>query len=85
MSRTVTFAACQIRHCLTIFIINDLEVENEESFMVVLERTPDLKSNISINPTSGDVIINSDDGMLCRAHGHTDTHTIPTKYNFVCI
>ena len=39
MDTLLSFAACQIRSCVNVSIINDIVLENVESFDVTLERT----------------------------------------------
>ena len=77
MSVNVVFAACQKRIFVTIPIIDDVVVENHESFYVKLVRTPDLDSRIMIdqNVTCGEVIINDNDGMFHRVLIPTDKLT----------
>ena len=67
MDTTLVVVACQRLSCEAIPIRDDLEVENEKSFEVTLERTSDLDSRITIHPTRAKVIITDDDGMFHRA------------------
>ena len=59
---TLIFAACQMRSCVNIFIVDDIILENDESFNVTLERIPDLDSTIILDPVNGEVQITNDDG-----------------------
>ena len=64
-------------YCQPIPIIDDLAVENDESFSVTLGRTLDLDPRLIINTTTAIIIINDDDGMCYKfisgdAHINTD-------------
>ena len=50
LNGTLSFAACEIRHCMTVNIVNDLVDEEVELFEFTLERTPDLDSRILLDP-----------------------------------
>ena len=63
MSTVLLFAACQMRSCENVAIVDDEVVENEESFFVTLEDTPDLNSRIHLTPTSGEIEITDGDSM----------------------
>ena len=61
------FRACQNKACADISIVNDNITEYDESFGIVLERTPNLDSRISLSPESSVVTIMDDDGnQVCR-------------------
>ena len=61
------FSACQSMACADISILNDNITEYDESFGIVLERTPNLDSRISLSPESAVVTIMDDDGnQVCR-------------------
>ena len=55
------FRACQNKACADISIVNDNITEYDESFGIVLERTPNLDSRISLSPESAVVTIMDDD------------------------
>ena len=61
LSTTLIFAACEMRHCDNISIVDDVTLEMTESFSVTLERTPDLSSRITLNPVDGKMNIFDDD------------------------
>ena len=43
--------------------MNDLALENVESFNVFLERTTGLDSRIRLSPVNGEIVIDDDDGV----------------------
>jgi hypothetical protein len=55
------FRVCQNKACADISIVNDNITEYDESFGIVLERTPNLDSRISLSPESSVVTIMDDD------------------------
>lgn len=57
------FAGCQMRSCVSLSIINDMVVENVESFGVSLKITDDLDSRIIFNPANGKIDITDNDSM----------------------
>ena len=44
------------------FIMDDIILENDESFILTLERTSDLDSRITLDPVNGVVEITENDG-----------------------
>ena len=66
------FAACQMRSCVNVTVVDDVILENVESFDLILERTPDLNSRITLDSVNGVVEITDNDGMqddymvICR-------------------
>ena len=62
LSTTVMFGACQIRECVDITIVDDVVLENVESFLVNLESTPGLDSRITLNRTRAEVQIIDNEG-----------------------
>ena len=60
---TLKFLTCQKRACASIQIFDDDITENEESFIVSLERTSDLDSRISLSPNTAVVTILDDDDV----------------------
>ena len=68
---TMVFSANVNKSCVIIPIVNDLVVEQVESFEVTLERTPGLDEMISIYQDRADIIIPNDDGevyIICTAY-----------------
>ena len=61
VSIILMFAACETRQCVNIPIVNNKTLEMAESFVVTLERTPELTNRIILNPVDGDVNILDDD------------------------
>ena len=57
------FAACQMRSCVEVSIVNDTVLENVESFDVTLQRTPDLDTRITLTPVDAVVEITDNDGV----------------------
>ena len=64
MTRDLEFVACQKIFCLPISIVDDVTVENDESFRITLGRTSGLDSRITIRPTQGVVTINDNDSVF---------------------
>ena len=64
MSIILRFAACDIRRCVDVPIINDTVDEPDEMFAVTLERTPGLNDRITLDPVDGVVIIIDDEGRF---------------------
>ena len=64
LSTIVTFGACETRQCVSTTIVNDGVLENVESFLVNLERTPGLESRITLNPIRAEVQIIDNNGLL---------------------
>ena len=62
MDTLLSFAACQIRSCVNVSIINDIVLENVESFDVTLDRTTGLDSRIALEPVDGVIEITDNDG-----------------------
>ena len=60
----LTFAACETRSCVSVFIMDDILLEDDESFNVNLERTLGLNSRITLNPVNGTVEIIDDDYLV---------------------
>ena len=56
------FAACQMRSCVDVSIVDDVVQENVESFNISMKRTPDLDSRIVLHPANGVVKITDNDG-----------------------
>ena len=61
------FSANQRRLCVTISIVDDMVVEQRESFSITLERTPDLNSRITLSSDSAEVVIPNNDGEMVVA------------------
>ena len=64
MAKVLSFAECDTRQCVHVTIVDDVIVEQNEDFSVVLETTPDMYSRITLNPASGHVHIISEDGQF---------------------
>ena len=62
VSTILMFAACQMRSCVNISIVNVAVLENIETFAVTLARTSGLDSRIVLNPVNGVVEIIDNDG-----------------------
>ena len=58
MSTLLIFDSCETRQCTNITIINDMLVENTESFSVTLVRTTELDTRITLDPDIGEIVIN---------------------------
>ena len=58
----LTFEANTVESCVDITIVDDKALEQVESFIVTLERPPDLHDRITLNPTQGKISITDDDG-----------------------
>ena len=63
VSAILNFAACEIRSCVDISIMNDIENELDEALNITLERSPDLNGRITLDPVGG-VITVFNDGKL---------------------
>ena len=63
-NRLLRFTANQKKLCINIPIINDLRIEQRESFGIVLERSADTDHRISIHQDMGVVHIENDDGEI---------------------
>lgn len=61
-SITLSFGACDTRHCQMIPIVDDSTLEQEETFSVELESTDDLHTRISLIRTNGQITIIDNDG-----------------------
>ena len=59
---TLMFRECEEERCVNVSIVDDLEDEPEESFFFILERTPDLHPNITLDPAIGEIFIVDNDG-----------------------
>ena len=62
MSELLAFEACQQLSCVELNIINDLTVEMTEYFSVILERTEDMSSTITLYSSDAVIEIIDDDG-----------------------
>ena len=62
MDTSLVFAACQMRSCVDVYIMDDMILENVVSFDVTLERTPSLDTRITLDPVNGVVEITDNDG-----------------------
>ena len=57
MPTPLKFDSCETRQCTNITIMNDMLVENTESFSVTLVRTADLDTRITLDPDVGEIVI----------------------------
>ena len=62
MSTVVMFDECELQSCTPVLIVDDMVLENVESFNVTLERTPGLDMRITLDPVDGEIEISDDDG-----------------------
>ena len=56
------FDSCDTRKCVIVPIVDDLQVEPDESLMYHLDRTPGLDFSIQLDPVNGEIEIVDDDG-----------------------
>ena len=61
LSSILEFEACDTRQCENVIINDDLILELEEFFRVILSRTDSLDSRITLNPVNGVVHIIDND------------------------
>ena len=61
-STTVSFGSCDKRKCVTVSIVDDVILENPESFHITVERPSDVDTRITVDPAAGAVTITDDDG-----------------------
>ncbi|CAI8019901.1 hypothetical protein GBAR_LOCUS11921 [Geodia barretti] len=66
---TLSFQPCFTLQCVTIAITDDSIPEPDESFSLILERSPGLDSRITLASSTGSVLILNDDDFLCTASG----------------
>ena len=57
LNASLMFAACEIRRCVNVSIVNNFDGEPEESFFYKLRRTPDLHPRIDSHPVDGEIMI----------------------------
>ena len=57
----LTFNPCDIRHCVNVFIIDDIEDEPNEFFSYVLQETLGLPTNIKLATVNGEIVIVDND------------------------
>ena len=60
----LVFGACQRRSCINMTITDDEILEDNESYEVTLQRTPDLDNRIILAPMIAEINIIDDDGKL---------------------
>ena len=64
MSTTLRFAACETQTCVNITIIESVAVDRKvETFVVALERTPDLPDRIILDAVNGSITILDNEGI----------------------
>ena len=61
ISETLTFVECDRRQCMDVSIIDDEELENTESFSVLLTETPGLDVRITLDPVEAEIEIIDND------------------------
>ena len=62
LSTILIFAPCETQRCVDVAIVDDMIAEQMESFVVTLQRTPDLDSRITFNRAAGAIEIINNDG-----------------------
>ena len=64
VSTLLMFDSCETKQCTNITIMNDVGLENTESFLITLLWTTD--TNIALDPAAvvGEIEITDDDGLL---------------------
>ena len=87
LSNILSFAACEIRRCVSVTIVDDLVAEPNEFFHYTLERTPGLDSRISLAPVDGRVeIVDNGDGkyslLLCECVLQSTFSFIPSRFHY---
>ena len=65
---TLSFPPCSTLQCVTIAITDDSIPEPDESFSLILERSPGLDSRITLASSTGSVLILDDDGIVVVYH-----------------
>ena len=68
LDEILQFTECQTRQCTFVTIVDDTELEPEESFNFILGRTPGLDSRITLDPTEGEIVITAHDGEKHQYH-----------------
>ena len=63
-STVLMFDSCDVQSCLNISIIDDMVVEDLESFDITVGRAPGLDNRITLESVNGTVEITDNDGML---------------------
>ena len=61
------FAACEMRSCVSVSIVDDEILRHDKLLDLTLERTSDLDNGITLDPVNGVVKIIDDDGMYDHA------------------
>ena len=64
VNRRLIFSPNQKSVCTTITIVDDLVVEQRESFFVTMERLPRLLNRILLDPDTAEIVIPNDDGEM---------------------
>lgn len=63
LSVIVEFDTCDNRSCVLLNVVDDLVLEVDETLDITLNRTADLDSRITLDPTEGEVVIVDNDSM----------------------
>ena len=64
VNRRLIFSPNQKSMCTTITIVDDLVVEQRESFFVTMERSPRLLNRILLGIDTAEIVIPNDDGEM---------------------
>ena len=67
LSTNLTFDMCELRRCENVTIMDDNVVEQNESFIVTLGRTPGWDDRIALTTVTGMIQITDNDGGCCYA------------------
>ena len=71
------FAQCEKKSCVSVSIVDDVIVEDVETYGITLEKTPDL--GLTLDPADGVVKITDNDGR------HYNSMLVPRSYcNVLC-
>ena len=64
VQHNMRFESCTSRSCVEISILEDTLVEIDEVFNIILERTPELDRDITLDPVEGQIKIVENDCEL---------------------
>jgi hypothetical protein len=81
VAATLSFPPCSTLQCVTIAITDDSIPEPDESFSLILERSPGLDSRITLASSTGSVLIFDDDDFMCTARGVPEVTVIDCTGN----
>ena len=80
MDTTLQFAACVMKSCVSVSIVDDEMLENDESFDITLKRTPGLDNRIILDAVVGVVEIIDNDGRY-EDYMYMVVHTCNSLFN----